>query len=103
MTAPAIPTAPVQEAPARLHRLKDIIFWSTIAFSLSGLESASMMGDEIRDPRRNIPRALMLGGVLITLLYILSPPADGCRSSPESTALSPRASAGCIPNTARLT
>jgi amino acid transporter len=53
-------------------RLKDIVFWSTIAFSLSGLEGASMMGDEIRDPRRNIPRALVLGGVLITLLYILS-------------------------------
>ncbi|MGH7580566.1 MAG: APC family permease, partial [Gemmatimonadales bacterium] len=53
-------------------RLKDIIFWSTIAFSLSGLESASMMGDEIRDPRRNIPRALLIAGVLITLLYTLS-------------------------------
>jgi amino acid transporter len=53
-------------------RLKDIIFWSTIAFSLSGLESASMMGDEIRDPRRNIPRALLLGGSLIVLLYVLS-------------------------------
>ena len=25
-----------------------------------------MMGDEIRDPRRNIPRALLIGGVLIT-------------------------------------
>jgi len=53
-------------------RLKDIIFWSTIAFSLSGLEGASMMGDEIRDPRRNIPRALLVAGVLITLLYTLS-------------------------------
>ena len=53
-------------------RLKDIIFWSTIAFSLSGLEGASMLGDEIRDPRRNIPRALLLGGSLIVLLYTLS-------------------------------
>jgi glutamate:GABA antiporter len=51
--------------------LKDIVFWSTIAFSLSGLESASMLGEEIRDPRRNIPRALLLAGVLITALYIL--------------------------------
>ena len=51
-------------------RIKDIIFWSTIAFSLSGLESASMLGDEIKDPRRNIPRALLLSGVLITALYI---------------------------------
>jgi glutamate:GABA antiporter len=52
-------------------RLKDIVFWSTIAFSLSGLESASMMGEEIQDARRNIPRALLLAGVLITALYIL--------------------------------
>jgi amino acid transporter len=52
-------------------RLKDIVFWSTIAFSLSGLESASMMGEEIKDARRNIPRALLLAGVLITTLYIL--------------------------------
>jgi glutamate:GABA antiporter len=52
--------------------LKDIIFWSTIAFSLSGLESASMLGDEIEDARRNIPRALMIAGALITVLYIAS-------------------------------
>lgn len=52
--------------------LKDIVFWSTIAFSLSGLESASMLGEEIRDSRRNIPRAILLAGILITVLYILS-------------------------------
>jgi amino acid transporter len=52
--------------------LKDIIFWSTIAFSLSGLESASMLGEEIHDARRNIPRALLLAGALITGLYILA-------------------------------
>lgn len=50
--------------------LKDIIFWSTIAFSLSGLESASMLGDEIENPRRNIPRALLIAGVLVTVLYV---------------------------------
>jgi amino acid transporter len=53
-------------------RLKDIVFWSTIAFSLSGLESASMLGEEIRDARRNIPRALLVAGVLITVLYVLA-------------------------------
>jgi glutamate:GABA antiporter len=52
-------------------RLKDIVFWSTIAFSLSGLEGASMLGEEIRDARRSIPRALLIAGVLITMLYIL--------------------------------
>jgi amino acid transporter len=53
-------------------RLKDIVFWSTIAFSMSGLEGASMLGEEIQDPRRNIPRALLVAGALITTLYILS-------------------------------
>jgi glutamate:GABA antiporter len=51
-------------------RLKDIVFWSTIAFSLSGLESASMLGGEIRNPGRNIPRALLLAGLLVTALYV---------------------------------
>jgi amino acid transporter len=65
-------TAFTAEAIVPSTRLKDIVFWSTIAFSLSGLESASMMGDEIENPRRNIPRALLLAGVLITGLYILA-------------------------------
>ena len=30
-----------------------------------------MLGEEIRDARRNIPRALLLAGVLITALYVL--------------------------------
>jgi glutamate:GABA antiporter len=59
------------EAIRPAARIQDLIFWSTIAFSLSGLESASMMGEEIESPRRNLPRALLLSGVLITLLYIL--------------------------------
>jgi len=53
-------------------RLKDVIFWSTIAFSLSGAESASVLGGEIRDPRRNIPRALLAAGAIITSLYVLA-------------------------------
>ena len=52
--------------------LQDMIFWSTIAFSLSGLEAASIMGDEIHDARRNIPRALLLAGGIITVIYLLS-------------------------------
>jgi amino acid transporter len=64
-------TAFTSESLVPSTRLKDVVFWSTIAFSISGLESASMMGDEIRNPRRNIPRALLLAGALIVTLYIL--------------------------------
>lgn len=51
--------------------LKDIIFWSSIAFAFGGCEAASFMGEEIKDARRAIPRALMLGGALVTLAYIV--------------------------------
>ena len=50
--------------------LKDVIFWSTIAFAFGGVESASTMGEEIRDARRTIPRAVMAAAVVITLLYL---------------------------------
>lgn len=53
-----------------LH-FKDIIFWATLAFALSGLESGSFMGEEIRDPRRTIPRAILVSGLVIAALYIL--------------------------------
>jgi amino acid transporter len=50
--------------------LKDVIFWSTIAFAFGGVESASTMGDEIQDAQRTIPRAVLTAGVVITVLYI---------------------------------
>lgn len=50
--------------------LKDVIFWSTIAFAFGGVESASFMGEEIKNARRNIPRALLVAGIVITLTYI---------------------------------
>lgn len=50
--------------------LKDVIFWSTIAFAFGGVESASTMGEEIRDARRTIPRAVVAAAVVITVLYL---------------------------------
>lgn len=51
--------------------LHDIIFWSTIAFAFGGVESASTMGEEIRDARRLVPPAVLVGGLIITLSYLL--------------------------------
>ncbi|MBZ5559515.1 MAG: APC family permease [Acidobacteriia bacterium] len=50
--------------------LKDVIFWSTIAFAFGGVESASTMNEEIQDARRTVPRAVLAAGVVMTLLYI---------------------------------
>jgi amino acid transporter len=50
--------------------LKNVFFWSTVAFAFGGMEGASTMADEIQNPRRNIPRALLTAGVVITVIYI---------------------------------
>jgi amino acid transporter len=44
--------------------------FGVICFGLIGLELASVMGDEIRDPQRTLPGAVAWGGVLSGLLYI---------------------------------
>src|SRR5919204_4014833 len=44
--------------------------FGVICFGLVGLELASIMGDEIRDPQRTLPGAVALGGLLSGALYI---------------------------------
>ncbi|MFZ0731933.1 MAG: APC family permease [Candidatus Sulfotelmatobacter sp.] len=44
--------------------------FGVICFGLVGLELASVMGDEIKDPRRTLPGAVAWGGVLSGALYI---------------------------------
>src|ERR1700723_4611545 len=43
-------------------QVRDLVFWSTIFFAFSGCECASFMGDEIKNARRGVPRALLLAG-----------------------------------------
>jgi amino acid transporter len=45
-------------------------FWSQIAFAFTGLELVSAMSEEIRDPRRTLPRAAYGASALIALMYI---------------------------------
>ena len=44
--------------------------FGVICFGLVGLELASVMGDEIKDPRHTLPGAVALGGVLSGALYV---------------------------------
>jgi amino acid transporter len=45
--------------------------FGVICFGLVGLELASVMGDEIRDPQKTLPGAVAWGGVISGALYIL--------------------------------
>jgi amino acid transporter len=50
--------------------LRNAIFWATIFFAYGGCEAGSFMGEEIVNPRRTIPRALLAGGVVLAVGYI---------------------------------
>ncbi len=49
----------------------DIIFWSLLTFAFGGCETASFMGEEIKNARRTIPWALFFGGITVAICYIL--------------------------------
>ncbi len=51
--------------------LDNLLLCSTIAFAFGGLESASFLGGEIERPRRTVPRAILLGGAIVTAAYVL--------------------------------
>jgi amino acid transporter len=51
-------------------QIKDLIFWSVIAFAWTGPEAISFMGGEIRRPRRTIPIALAIAAPAIAVIYI---------------------------------
>jgi amino acid transporter len=50
--------------------LDNAVFWSSVFFAFSAVEAASAMGDEIQNPRRAIPWALLLGGAILVIGYI---------------------------------
>ena len=49
---------------------KDMIFWSTLTFAFGGCETASFMGEEIKNTRRTVPWALFTGGLVVTFCYV---------------------------------
>jgi len=50
--------------------LDTVNFWSQIAFAFIGLELAPLVSGEIRNPRRDLPRAAVISGVVSAVFYI---------------------------------
>ncbi|WP_109484986.1 APC family permease [Occallatibacter savannae] len=46
------------------------VFWSGVFFAFGGVEAGSAMGDEIQNPRKTIPWAILVGGIVVTAGYI---------------------------------
>jgi amino acid transporter len=44
--------------------------WISIAFAYAGLELSATMGDEVQNPRRNLPLSIFISAPLIGLMYL---------------------------------
>jgi amino acid transporter len=44
--------------------------FGVLSLALVGMELGPIMGDEVRDPRRTIPRSVAIGGTLCALMYV---------------------------------
>jgi glutamate:GABA antiporter len=54
-----------------LRSLEGLNLWASIAFAFAGLELSSSLGGEVREPRRTLPRAVLISAPLIAVVYIL--------------------------------
>ncbi len=54
-----------------LSNLPALNLLASIAFAFAGLELASTMGEEVENPRRNLPRAIFISAPLIAVAYVL--------------------------------
>jgi glutamate:GABA antiporter len=68
--APVNPITPQNVVPD-FGNFGELNLWASIAFAFAGLELSSAMGGEVRDPRRTLPRAILIAAPLIALVYIL--------------------------------
>jgi amino acid transporter len=50
--------------------IDNAVFWSGVFFAFGGVEAGSAMGDEIQNPRKTIPWAILVGGIVVTAGYI---------------------------------
>lgn len=51
--------------------LSTLNLWASIAFAFAGLELSSTMGEETANPRRDLPRAILIAAPLIAAAYVL--------------------------------
>jgi amino acid transporter len=50
--------------------LDNAVFWSSVFFAFSAIESVSAMGDEIQNPRKSVPWAILVAGCILAVGYI---------------------------------
>ena len=50
--------------------LSTVSLWSAMCFGFSGFEITSLVGQEVKDPERTIPRGIFIAGFVVMIIYI---------------------------------
>lgn len=64
-------SANLQQAAASISPTNWLLALVPVMFTYSGWNAASYMAEEIRDPGRNVPRALLMGTIGVIVIYAL--------------------------------
>ena len=68
---PSANTITAERLVPDVTELSTLNLWASIAFAFAGLELSSTMGEETANPRRDLPRAIVIAAPLIAAAYIL--------------------------------
>lgn len=70
LTRAAATPLTLESITPNLSNMSQLNLWASIAFAYAGLELCAVMGDEVKDPRRTLPRSIYLAAPFIAFLYI---------------------------------
>jgi basic amino acid/polyamine antiporter, APA family len=70
-TAPKAPSDLLEVQPGFLLSSPFAVVLVFVAFAYAGWNAAAYIGTELKAPQRTLPRSLLIGTTLVTLLYIL--------------------------------
>jgi amino acid transporter len=71
MTQPPANTLTLETITPDLTNLGALNLWAAVAFAFSGLELSATLSDEIKEPRRSLPRAVFISGIMIAAVYVI--------------------------------
>jgi glutamate:GABA antiporter len=70
LTRPSATPITFRSITPDLGDMSALNLWASIAFAYAGLELCAVMGDEIKNPRRTLPRSIYIAAPFIAFLYI---------------------------------
>jgi glutamate:GABA antiporter len=70
LTRPAATPITLNSITPNLGNMSQLNLWASIAFAYAGVELCAVMGGEIKDPRRTLPRSIYISAPFIAFLYI---------------------------------